>query len=172
MYLFIYYETTKVRNDGSTKQRKYKTTKVRNNKRALRNNETRKQRKSEAKIRKGDAKQRDYETTTLLTNERAMRNNERAMRNNGRAMRNNETAKQRNCEWARWPYPDTILVRYPSCSCDVCFFLNNWACVILHYHYGYSTTMIMSIAGYYMHTISVLNGYNSWLQTVLWYLNL
>ena len=100
----------------------------------MRNNESEKLRKSDAKQRKSDAKQRRWK----------QRNSERAMRNCERAKRNNETAKQRHCETtegrcetatlrnnkramrkseilkrfyflkqrnnerARWPYPDTI----------------------------------------------------------------
>ena len=118
-------------NSGSTKLRKYETTKVRNNESAkpqkcetttVRDCETTKVRCETTKLRNCERAKERCETTkgrcettklrkserAMRNSERAMRNNERAMRNNERAMRNNESAKQRNCERARWPYPDTI----------------------------------------------------------------
>ena len=101
-----------MRNNESTKQRKYKK---RSTIKGLRNNDTTKQRKNDAKLGMCDAKDRDYETTKLQNNERVMRNSEKsdAKQRKGDVKQricetNNETAKQRECEMARCSYLYTI----------------------------------------------------------------
>ena len=114
------YKTTKVRKCETAKQRKYETTRVQNNETMrVRKCKTTKQPKGDAKQRKGDAKQRNCGTTGLRNNERAIRNYERAMPNcESTRLRSNESAKlrnakqrdfkQRNSESARLLYADNI----------------------------------------------------------------
>ena len=98
------YETTKVRNYESTKQRVYETTKVRNNERTRL--ETTKGRCETAKVRDHQTPEGRCETTIERCETTRLRNIETAKQRKTDAKQQEEMRKSEilNSENARWPY--------------------------------------------------------------------